>query len=73
MDQVRIFLFQNRKVLFRVPVPDAVAGKDKVHFLECPLVSLGVKGPDDRNTQNIDSPENVKSVRSQCCENRWEE
>jgi hypothetical protein len=46
LHKLRILLLQNRIILLRFPVPDAVACKDQVHLLERALVGFRVEGPD---------------------------
>lgn len=72
MDYVRVLFLENGEVLLRVPVPDAVTGKDKVHLLERALVGLWVERPDYDDRQNIDATEDVERLLIQSFEDRRE-
>lgn len=61
-DEIWIFFLESCKILFSLPVPYAVTGKDEVHLLQRPLVRLRVECPNDEDAGEIDRTENVKRL-----------
>lgn len=72
LHKLRILLFQPRKVFFRLPRPDAVAGKDEIHLLECALVRFWVQCPDYENTEDVNATENVERFLAEAVEDGGE-
>lgn len=68
LDEIRILCLEPGEVLFRLPVPDAVARKDKVHLFQCPLVGFGVECPYDDDAGEVDAAEDVERFLIQLLE-----
>lgn len=70
LDEIRILCPEPGEVLFRLPVPDAVAGKDKVHLFQCPLVGFGIERPYDDDAGEVDAAEDVEGFLIKLLEDR---
>ena len=62
LHQIRILLLEDGEVPLRFPVPDAVGGKQQVHFLEGALVGFRVEGPDHGDGNGVAGGEDVEGL-----------
>lgn len=67
-----VFLFQARKPLLGLPVPDAVTLKYDIDLFECPLVRLGVECPYNYEGKGVYSAEDVERFFVEAGEDGWE-
>lgn len=61
-NKLRLLSLQLSKLLLSIPDPRRVSGKEKIHLLKSSLVTLGVEGPDHRDSQQVAGTKDVQSV-----------
>ena len=59
LNKLRILFFEDGKVPLSLPVPDAVSGKEQVHFFKCALVGFGIQAVDHGQGNDVGDAENV--------------
>lgn len=59
LDKLRVLLLEDFEVALSIPVPWAVSGEEKVHFLKSALVGLRVQSPHHGNGDEIGGGEDV--------------
>ena len=69
LNQLRILFFKDGKVPLSLPVPDAVSGKEQVHFFKCALVGLGVQAVDHWQGNDVGNAEDVVGLLFESLEN----
>ena len=59
LDQLRVLLLENCKVLLRFPVPDAISRKEKIHLLKSTLVRFRVQAVDHGERDDVGDTKDV--------------
>lgn len=73
LNQIRVFYFDLVKVLLCLPVPDAVTGKDQVHFFQGSLVGLGIECPHNEDAEGVDPSKDIQRFFMESTKNGGEE
>lgn len=73
LDKLGVLLLENGEVLLGFPIPDAVRGEEKVHFLKSALVGLGVQAVDHGQSNDVGDTEDVVSLLLESLEDDWKE
>ena len=69
LNQLRVLFLKNGKVPLSLPIPDAVSGKEQVHFFKCALVGLGIQAVDHGQGNNVGNAEDVVGLLFEGLEN----
>ena len=59
LNKLRILFLEDGKVPLSLPVPDAVGGKEQIHFFKCALVGFGVQAVDHGKGNDVGNAEDV--------------
>ncbi len=62
LNKLGILLLEDGKVPLSLPVPDAVSGKEQVHFFKCALVGFGVQAVNHGQGNDVGNAEDVVSL-----------
>ena len=69
LNELRILFLEDGKVPLSLPVPDAVGGKEQVHFFKCALVGFGVQAVDHGQGNDVGNAEDVVGLLLKSLEN----
>ena len=72
LNEFWVLLLEQLEVAFGFPGPDAVRGKDEVHFFQGALVRFRVEGPDHGDGEDVGSAEDVVGLFCESFEDEWQ-
>lgn len=72
LDETRVLCLNLGEIALCLPVPDAIARKDEVHFFEGALVGLWIKRPHGDDAEGVNGAKNVERLFVELVKDGWE-